>query len=453
MGEPSTAASAEWKNPFKSPARSNGRPSDSRLSTVVYRSEAVAEMSPPDLQELTRVSQARNGREAITGLMLYDNGSFFQWLEWPPDGVDRVMTSIHRDPRHTGIEVLNNQSVKARTFGDWTMKLAATGPAAHALRDDVIEPPRDIVEGLRKRPTAAPVLLTQLVGPGPADDETDELADADGTGRQKLNENTAALLKSVILSVVFPRMGIDGGAVGFSPPSVRAADLAELLISADQAAALELMRELQGRARSPGRLFTTLLEPAARSLGDMWSEDLCSDVDLTLALCRLQTAVRVLTADSHRLSPARRQLPVVLIVPEPGELHRLGAALDSSILGQAGWAPHSEFPADDQALQDLLAANWFDVLDLSLSVALRRDHWLPRVTETIILARHASRNPDIKVVVGGRAFFESNSAGTKVGADLASNSSGTIDRSITNTLSATTTISLQASVHAAATPC
>jgi len=452
MGQAPTAANAGWTNPFKSSAGPNNEPSDAPLSTVVYRSHAVTEMSPPDLHELTRVSQARNSREAITGLMLYDNGSFFQWLEGPPAGVNRVMTSIHRDRRHTGIEVLNNQSVKGRTFGDWTMKLAATGPAAQALRGDVIEPPREIVDHLRKRPKAAPALLTKLVDPiwddGDARDEEDN-------GRRKLNEQTAALLKTVILSVVFPRMGIDSESIAIAVPSVRATDLAELLISADQAAALELMRELQGSSRSPGRLYTTLLEPAARSLGDMWSEDSCSDVDLTLALCRLQTAVRVLTANAQRLPTARRPQPVVLIVPEPGELHRLGAALDSSILGQAGWSPQSEFPADDHALQELLSASWFDVLDLSLSVALRREHWLPRVTKTIALARRASQNPSMKVVVGGRAFFESGRAGTKVGADLASKSSGTLDRSITGSLSATTTdtMSLDESIQAVATPC
>lgn len=444
MGRSQIAAGVGWSNPF----RSSSAPA-AGLSTVVYRSHAVAEMAPPDLHELTRFSQTRNASEAITGLMLYDNGAFFQWLEGPPAGVDRVMTSICRDPRHTGIEVLNNQQVKARTFGDWTMKLAATGPAARAWRDEVIEPPPEIVEGLRKRPTAAPVLLTRLVAPIPAGIDP---SDTEDTGRQTLNENTALLLKNVILSVVFPRMGIDGVSIGVAVPSARAADLAELLIGADQAAALELMRELQGARRSPGRLYTTLLEPAARSLGDMWCEDSCSDVDLTLALCRLQTAVRLLTADMQFLQPARRPPPVVLIVPEPGELHRLGAALDSSVLGQAGWSPQSEFPADDRALQDLLSASWFDVLDLSLSVALRREHWLPRVTRTIALARLASLNPDMKVVVGGRAFFELNGAGADVGADLTSKSAGTLDRSITSTLSATGTVSLEDSVFVVPTP-
>ena len=68
------------------------------LSAVVYRSRAVRSLASPDLHALTEVAQSRNTREAVTGLMLYDGGSFFQWLEGPAEGVGRVMNSIRRDP-------------------------------------------------------------------------------------------------------------------------------------------------------------------------------------------------------------------------------------------------------------------------------------------------------------------------------------------------------------------
>jgi hypothetical protein len=124
----------------------------------------------------------------------------------------------------------------------------------------------------------------------------------------------------------------------------------------------------------------------------------------------------------------------VLIVPEPGELHRLGAALDSLVLGSAGWDTQCDYPVDDRALQDLLAATWFDALDLSLSIALRREHWLPRLTETITRARVASQNPSLVVVVGGRVFLETARSGSDVGADAVSTTSATVARSIMKTL-------------------
>ena len=410
-------------------ASSQGDPSE--LLAVVYRSRAAKPLTSPALYDLTAAAQARNSREAITGLMLYDQGRFFQWLEGPPDSVDRVMGSITTDPRHTEIEIIRKQSAQGRTFGDWSMKLAA--PGAGGRRPDVIEPPREIVEGLRQRPAAAPSLLVRLVDVSFNGANFGPLT-PDALPRASLTRNTATILKGVILSTVIPELASAHGAFQTQtrdwPTSNRVSELADLLIGPDQSAAIELIAELQYGDVLPQPLYARLFEPAARKLGDLWSEDLCSEVDVTIGLSRLQTAVRLLTAGT--LSPISGSLPqpVVLIVPAPGELHQLGAALDSDVLRRAGWSPHCGHPGDVQALQELLSATWFDALDLSLSAAFRREHTLSGLKSTIANARRASLNPALVVVVGGRAFVEESLAGSQVGADLASRTSTGIDQSI-----------------------
>ena len=195
-----------------------------------------------------------------------------------------------------------------------------------------------------------------------------------------------------------------------------AADLARLLIDSDPGAAHLLLDAAHQRSGAIAPLCALLLEPAARRLGDLWSADDCSEYDVTLGLCRLQSAVRRL---DH--GPSRTVLPgapVVLVAPQPGETHLLGAALDAELLWQAGWDMHARFPESDAALQALLSETWFDALDLSLSAAFRREHWLPRITRTIAQARRASRNPALLVVVGGRLFGEERAAGQHVGANL-----------------------------------
>jgi methanogenic corrinoid protein MtbC1 len=426
------------------------------LSNVVYRSRAVAAMSPPELHALTRVSQARNASEDITGVMFYDNERFFQWLEGPERSLDRVMSSIRRDQRHRDIEVLEQRPAQARAFAAWNMKLAAPDPTVTSWLHDVIVPPRDIVEGLRSRPEAAPDLLVRLV---PADGATvAAVSTLEVTRDLKLHRNAAAMLKSVLLTSVIPTLlaeASDAAVRTGQRPHGRVNELAELLIDGDEAAALELVRELRGAVRSTPNLFAQVLEPAARRLGDLWSSDDCSELDLTLGLCRLQRAVRIMTEDTSRGLPFGAPQPAVLVVPEPGELHLLGAALDGTTLGNAGWSPHCEYPADDKTLQDLLAAAWFDVLDLSLSVALRREHFLPRLSETIAQARRASKNPALIVAVGGRVFTESSGAGADVGADLASRTSGNVDRSILRamTRNGTDTETVSALPVSTATPC
>jgi hypothetical protein len=112
----------------------------------------------------------------------------------------------------------------------------------------------------------------------------------------------------------------------------------------------------------------------------------------------------------------------------------LNSVLDADVLTNAGWDPLTEFPASDEALQDLIAGTWFDALDLSLSPSFRREHWLPRVTQTIALARHASRNPALVVVVVGRIFSEDSKAGARVGADASSTGALSTQRIITEGL-------------------
>ena len=431
------AASAEAAWPYRSNEHASGG-----LANVVYRSRAVAPMSPPELDALTRVSQARNAREDLTGVMFYDNERFFQWLEGPEASVNRVMGSICKDPRHSDIEVLDERSAQARAFGAWNMKLEAPDPNVTSWLRDVIVPPRDIVEALRARPEAAPDLLVRLV-PGSGNAASGKIIRLDAAHTVPLARKTASILKTVLLSSVIPTLLSDAAAaetrVVVPPAHARVNDLAELLIEGDETAALELARELRGAVRSTPNLFAQVLEPAARRLGDLWSSDDCTELDLTLGLCRLQRAVRIMTEDTSLALPYGAPQPAVLIVPEPGELHLLGAALDGTTLGNAGWSPHCEYPANDKALQELLSAEWFDVLDLSLSIALRREHFLPRITETIAQARRASRNPNLIVVVGGRVFTETSGAGAGVGADLASKTSGNVDRSILRLMSATKT--------------
>lgn len=124
--------------------------------------------------------------------MLHDDSSFFHWLEGPAQGVERVMRSIRGDPRHTDLDVLNQRPSSARRFDGWGMKLAARGAASARWNGEILEPPPEIVENLRRRPAAAPDLLAKLVPP-PA-------------GPAALGRSTASVLKSVILEAVIPRL-------------------------------------------------------------------------------------------------------------------------------------------------------------------------------------------------------------------------------------------------------
>lgn len=344
-------------------------PSAQRLSTLIYRSRAVAAPSEAELLRLQQLAQARNRAESITGLLIYDEGQFFQWLEGPPGGLGRVWDAIRCDPRHTAIEVLGDAPTPMRFFGDWNLKLAI---------------PRIGRDGAARAAANEPWSSTHALPRGPASPLFHPLSPAPAPAR---------LAK-------------------------QAATLARLLIAPDPGAAIELLDSLHARAGSVAALCATLFEPAARELGDLWQADDCSEFEVTLGLWRLQTAMR--RTDAGAMPAASARMPSVLVAPQPGEPHMFGAALDAEMLWRAGWDAQCEQPATDDALQGLLAGTWFDALDLSLSAAFRREHWLPRMATSITLARRASRNPALVVVVGGRVFAEPAGASPRVGADACS---------------------------------
>jgi hypothetical protein len=404
-----------------------------KLVSVVYRSRAVTALSDYELYELIQAAQARNAREAITGLMLYDDGRFYQWLEGPAPNVTRLMNTIATDNRHTEIEILSDKPTTTRQFGDWKMRLATRGARSIHSLHNVVVPTVLELDDIRSHPAHATDVLAGFAT-GHNDEPEAEIAPTNSP----LKGPAGSILKDIIISAVLPELlsrHADTNRDAAWPIDQRARALADLLVGTDTTAALELLRTLQGSDGAIRHLYENLVEPAARRLGDLWGADLCNELDVTLGLSQLQRAIRVLNEEVMAPTmPKGLFLPAVLIVPEPGEVHMLNSVLDSDVLGHAGWDPLMEFPASDEALQDLMAGTWFDALDISLSPSFRRDSWLPKVTKTIALARHASRNPAVVVVVGGRIFTEDKDAGAQVGADGVSTTTRNTQRTIQNSL-------------------
>ena len=247
------------------------------------------------------------------------------------------------------------------------------------------------------------------------------------------------IVRIISEALVLPELFARHGHVRrFLPPvSTTVERLAKLLVATDPAPAEAMIRRLYARAGSLAPLCATVLEPAARALGDLWRADVCGQLAVTLGLGRLQATIRQLTAETAPVG--KLGLPVVLVAPQPGEPHMLGAALDAELLWQAGWETHQEFPATEDALQATLADTWFDVLDLALSPAMVREDSLPRMAETIAGARAASKNPALTVVASGRAFFAECEACTTVGADASTTSALQAVLTVTGALQTTRT--------------
>lgn len=91
------------------------------LATLCYVSSAVAPLSADYLEALLRQSRDRNAANEVTGALLYCDGNFIQYLEGPTAGMAPIWASIRKDPRHSGVIVLFEDTTGERLFPMWSM--------------------------------------------------------------------------------------------------------------------------------------------------------------------------------------------------------------------------------------------------------------------------------------------------------------------------------------------
>jgi hypothetical protein len=73
------------------------------------------------LAQLLEKCRSNNATCDVTGMLLYQNGSFFQVLEGNRGTVERLFDKIAIDPRHKRVTKVILEPIAERAFGDWTM--------------------------------------------------------------------------------------------------------------------------------------------------------------------------------------------------------------------------------------------------------------------------------------------------------------------------------------------
>jgi methanogenic corrinoid protein MtbC1 len=313
------------------------------VSTLIYRSQAATPIAATGLERLLTRAKARNRRLGVTGMLLYSDNQFFQWLEGPPEGVTQIWDSIRQDPRHGHIELIDHHTRSLRLFGDWDMKFVSREAPLAALSDQ-------------------------------------------GHAHKELHPGLIGLM-------------------------------AQLALDGDAAAIVDGLEELLVMGQDFLALHGSLIEPAARLLGDWWCEDRIGAVEIAIALSYLQSAVRRIGATQSDAGPMREAGGDILIATAPGETHGLGAALVGDVFRRSGWRVAREFPADAGALCAELRGGRFDALCLCLSDVIDRAEQIGPLTSLIRAARAASANPALVVMAGGRLFRTQPDLAPFIGAD------------------------------------
>jgi len=157
-----------------------------------------------------------------------------------------------------------------------------------------------------------------------------------------------------------------------------------------------------------------LLAATAQRLGQLWVEDEVDFATVTIGVCRLQTVLHRLSDAHAQLNPPQAGLGSVLLASCPGDQHDFGVLLVAEFMRRAGIEVSlkpSALPAD---IVRAAAMDSFQIAGLSLS----REAMIPQLESLIVSIRQKSRNPGIKIMVGGRVFLDQPELAKAVGADL-----------------------------------
>ncbi len=170
------------------------------------------------------------------------------------------------------------------------------------------------------------------------------------------------------------------------------------IAAGDGAALSRALAEARAKGVIPEQVCLTLLTDVARRLGELWLDDRCSFVDVTLGVRQAQVALMDLAPGF--VPPRGGRVGRVLLGGAPGERHGFGALMLAEFFRVAGWdVALAPLPTAEAWLR-AAAEQRFDVVGLSLG----RDEGLEELASLVGQLRRASTNPELRVLVGGPAF-------------------------------------------------
>ena len=240
-------------------------------------------------------------------------------------------------------------------------------------------------------------------------------------------ERQAILLRTVKLDVI-PRLRsvaacgatapVEAPAAPRAPAPVlmitdaHVAELANLTLHGHDGAVEAFVGNLREQGVAAEALVLDLLTPVALQLGEWWEQDVCSFLDVTAGMWRLQDALHGLGSSFQAAEPSKPG-PRILLVPLPGEQHTFGLSMVHEFFRRAGWDAWTGPVGSRAELTATLRRQWVDVVGFSLG----SDERLEAARAEIQAVRLASRNPGLAVMVGGPPFVGNPNLAASIGAE------------------------------------
>lgn len=126
---------------------------------LAYTSRASEMMTDLQLESLLNQATRFNQLNDITGLLLYNDGIFFQLLEGEESTIKELYASIKQDFRHYDVRKIYDQPLTQRHYADWSMKFFnVSSHSPHLQHDKSLQQKLDLTDEWAL-PTTAKILV------------------------------------------------------------------------------------------------------------------------------------------------------------------------------------------------------------------------------------------------------------------------------------------------------
>jgi methanogenic corrinoid protein MtbC1 len=227
-----------------------------------------------------------------------------------------------------------------------------------------------------------------------------------------------ARLANVIVDEIVPRLKTlhhdirESSHLG-KPKESEIAEFGILVMAPDIGAASVYLDKMIAKGHSLDTLFVHFLEPTARYLGELWNQDRCDFIDVTIGVSHLQELLAIFGSKAE--IPVRDADHRALLITTTGEKHLFGVDMVAQFMRGAGWDVSIEASASPKDCAARVAREWFGVVGVTLSSSLG----LEAAARVIDAVRRGSANANVPVMVGGPVFTENPELAVQVGADAA----------------------------------
>jgi len=211
------------------------------------------------------------------------------------------------------------------------------------------------------------------------------------------------------------RVSVSADSLSSAPPFTgNVEEFVDLLLNQAIDVSTKYVTTLIDRGASLKNIYLDLLAPSARHLGLMWEEDYCNFTQVTVGVARMHQLLHMFSpcfCAHHADEPGGAR--TALIVPMPGEQHTFGHLMVVEFFRREGWNVWSGAPGTESEVVDIVSQQHFDLVGISIA----SDVFLDKLRGLLQNIRKTSVFDDVKILVGGRAFSDSDLDPKDYGAD------------------------------------